>query len=1110
MSVTILELSGQESPVVTRSSSPNHRANKSKAAVKASDAIKPKEVDASRLAFYPDRWKQAQVDFKMLAWEGENVVFLTRKGKDYDPERMTAFVKRLDQGWATYAELIGRQPRPNKRVNGKATICAIPKSNLSCGYGCGYVGSTGIEASAFYRLDWPSFKKHPDSFQHYYFYEMGRNYFVFGDRHSLFTTGFAVFMRYVCMDRLKCKDLDNRTRQTIESCEEIYANSKIGFYDAFTNLGAGEKNNRLKDKDGRGISPSDQPVMYATAMLKLRRDYGGDQWVNRFYQSLLRCKPVRARSIRSAQTQMFNWLVCASLAAQKDLTPVFADRWRMPLSKNQRQMMLRTDWTVDNDPAQLVSLLLADRPAEPKPNDDVNAILPVVVPTPASIKAGDATDACVLNKQSRIILHPNKENHRLLVGHALMLRTEVEILTGLQIPISIAFLEPRPNDIVLSCQTTREDADEKYKLDSGRDGIQVSAGSPVGIAHGTATLLQLIDPDKLLVPSVTIEDHPTADYRALMLDVARNPHSVGVVKDAIRLCRLYKIRFLQLHLTDDQNFTFPFSPVTDNLKNNFCYTREELASLEQYAAARGVTIVPELDLPGHSSRLKQSGYLEPGKTDADVASPENYEKIGKIVDAMIDVFPRSPYFHIGGDESGAGRNLVPFLAAMNKRVRARGKRLLLWEGFHGAPTDQLPATGKDRVIVMAWESTYNAPWDLLKSGYQVINASWKPTYLTGGYGGLIHPGSTGGKRFKISDLYRWDKNTFMHWEPGRPVFEDRGPNDPDRNDGIWNASWIGKADQMIGGQMLYWEQQECSVIHFLAPRIPFLSERLWNPESGMDFSTFKKRVEKVHQRILPVMQPIEILPKASDPDHPVVGLYTPYTGESVKVTFRNRTKIKGMIRYSTGGWSGSLNSPNFRTGPVPDQQYREPIVGKGPLSVRAQLVRADGTPVDGQSFGFYNNWPNRVSVTEFDIGRRTPRQVPDLSALPPSKVLSRYKMPYIRGLMQNVEVRGQMTVTDLVAPGDGEHILELRTQSGHATLFFDQNQNGRFEKDEVLVKDSPNDESGQKATVKLKTGERYRMRIDHATGMPRPVLLLFITTPDGRRSEISQFIQLPE
>lgn len=307
-------------------------------------AEKPVEVDCSRLAFYPKRWRQAGVSFNMLAWQGEHITLITKLG-EYDEKKMAAFVRVLDQGWKTQHDLVGTSPRMFRQVNGKPTIVALPKTNLSCGYGCGYVGATGIEVAGFYNKDWPQFLAKPDAFAHYYFYEMGRNYFVFGDRHSLFTTGYAVFMRYVCMDRIGCKDGDAKTRNTIEACEQIYADSKIKFIDAFTNLSADEKGNRLRDKYGRAISPSDQPVMYATAMLKLRKDYGGDAWVKKFMHALRECKAYRATDARSAIPQLFNWLVCASKAAGKDLSPVFADRWRMPLTEKQRAIMKDTDWT---------------------------------------------------------------------------------------------------------------------------------------------------------------------------------------------------------------------------------------------------------------------------------------------------------------------------------------------------------------------------------------------------------------------------------------------------------------------------------------------------------------------------------------------------------------------------------------------------------------------------------------------------------------------------------------------------------------------------------------------------------------------------------------------
>ena len=110
---------------------------------------------------------------------------------------------------------------------------------------------------------------------------------------------------------------------------------------------------------------------------------------------------------------------------------------------------------------------------------------------------------------------------------------------------------------------------------------------------------------------------------------------------------------------------------------------------------------------------------------------------------------------------------------------------------------------------------------------------------------------------------------------------------------------------------MYWEQQEGSVIRFLKDRAPVMAERLWNPKAKLPFADFQARADPVSERILPILQPIEISPVAADQTQPVVGLYQPYEGEETQVTLRNRTKVRGRIRYSEGGWSGSLNSPNF-------------------------------------------------------------------------------------------------------------------------------------------------------------------------------------------------------
>lgn len=307
-------------------------------------------IDYKDFAFYPDRWVERKVSTKLFPWEGEQVVFFT-VNNDQDPKVMARILDRLDGGWAHYKKVVGRSPRSFKLWNGKPFIAAVPDGGLTCGAGCGRVGTTGIEVSYFYARDYQLVAKQPDAFAHYYFYEMGRNYFVFGNRHSEFTTGFAVLMRYVCMDALKCVDPEAKLREQIESAEAVYAKGELSFLDAFTVKGRlSEKQPRLRGFSG----PSDQPVMYTSAMLKLREDHGGDEFLADFFKQLQACPSVRPTNARQAMRQCVNWLVAASCAAGEDLTPTFVDRWRMPLTDQTRKAMSEIDWSDEKIDAGIV------------------------------------------------------------------------------------------------------------------------------------------------------------------------------------------------------------------------------------------------------------------------------------------------------------------------------------------------------------------------------------------------------------------------------------------------------------------------------------------------------------------------------------------------------------------------------------------------------------------------------------------------------------------------------------------------------------------------------------------------------------------------------------
>jgi hypothetical protein len=315
----------------------------------AEEPLKPGEpMDYTKLAFQPDAWKKRQLDLNLIPWTGKHVVFLT-VGSDFDPELMGKWVSRLDRGWEVYAELTGRKPRPYKQVDGKVSIGAVPGPDLTCGAGCGYVGATGIELAMFYDHNYPQLQSHPNAMPHYVFYEMGRNFYTFGDRHSCFTTGFAVFMRYVCMDALNCEDTDLETRKVIERVEPLLSESGLDFIDLFTTSGGtGEKVNRIKDRDGKVLSPSDQPVRYATAMMRLRRENGGDDWVRKFFRELAKCPEVSPQTKEGALQQGWYWMLAASIAAQKDLSAIFAGEWKLPITDRTRKALAAVDWKKDD------------------------------------------------------------------------------------------------------------------------------------------------------------------------------------------------------------------------------------------------------------------------------------------------------------------------------------------------------------------------------------------------------------------------------------------------------------------------------------------------------------------------------------------------------------------------------------------------------------------------------------------------------------------------------------------------------------------------------------------------------------------------------------------
>jgi hexosaminidase len=351
-----------------------------------------------------------------------------------------------------------------------------------------------------------------------------------------------------------------------------------------------------------------------------------------------------------------------------------------------------------------------------------------------------------------------------------------------------------------------------------------------------------------------IKDKPLTPYRGLMLDVAREPHTLNILKQAVVLCRWYKIRYLQLHLTDNEGFTFPTTAYPKMLSSDINqqgkrhFSLDEVRELEDFARDRGVAIIPEIELPGHGMAILR-GMPElfggPPRNERHqaicVGNERVYEVLDTIIAEMCDVFKTTPYFHIGADEVDydnwdycpetnkfmAAHNIDDyielyryFIARMNDIVKKHGKKTIVWEGFHKEGKIQIPRD----ITVMVYECKFNLPQDLVADGYDVINAAWQPLYVT--------PGKSWEPEYIYNrwNLYRWE-----NWWDQSKAFP--------------NGIEVLPTSKVIGAQMVTWCMSDDKEIPALRERLAAMSERIWNPGAGRTFADFTARFRSTDEKL---------------------------------------------------------------------------------------------------------------------------------------------------------------------------------------------------------------------------------------------------------------------
>ncbi len=435
---------------------------------------------------------------------------------------------------------------------------------------------------------------------------------------------------------------------------------------------------------------------------------------------------------------------------------------------------------------------------------------------------------------------------------------------------------------------------EGYSLVSGTSGVVITANETAGLFYGMQTLLQLLPKEiesktavsmAWTIPIVKITDYPRFGWRGLMLDVSRNFFTKEEVKSYIDQLSRYKLNTFHMHLTDDNGWRIEIKslpkltevgawrvprygqfggrakPVSDEKATvGGFYTQDDMKEIIRYAQDRNVTIVPEIDIPGHSMAAiasypelsctkDQDTKVNPGSSFSEwykdgtfkmlldnTLNPSDekvYEFLDKVFTEIATIFP-NPYIHVGGDECYKGfwmkdAGCLALMKKMNmakpeelqayfmKRVegilKAKGKKLIGWDEI-------LEGGIGPEATVMSWRGIKGGI-EAAKMGHNVVMTPTTYAYIDYQQGEqTIEPPMYASLR--LEKCYNWE-----------PVPE-----------GV-DAKYI------LGGQGNLWAEQIVTLHHaeyMTWPRGWALAEDFWSPKESKNWANFVPRVEKQFER----------------------------------------------------------------------------------------------------------------------------------------------------------------------------------------------------------------------------------------------------------------------
>jgi len=574
------------------------------------------------------------------------------------------------------------------------------------------------------------------------------------------------------------------------------------------------------------------------------------------------------------------------------------------------------------------------------------AVPPALIPLPARISYADGAFE-VDTGTPIVVADGNAGTHKI----AEYLASLVARTRGLRLGIKDHSASTKAIELQLDPRAAVANR-ESYALDVTPQGIRISARDAAGLFYGAMTLAQLLTPDDkhgpVHVVAMHINDQPRFVWRGLMLDSARHMQSIAEIETLLDQMAQHKLNTFHWHLTDDQGWRIEIkrypeltrtgawrTPVDAGrdgqpLRYGGFYTQEQIRQLVAYAAERYITVVPEIDMPGHAQAavasypfLGVTGKRPPVSEDWGVhpylynVDDATFTFMDNVLDEVMALFP-SHYIHVGGDEAVKDQwKASPavqakmhalglkdedalqgwFISRLGSYLSAHGRRLIGWDEILGGA---VPADA----AVMSWRGTQGAI-DAARQGHDVVLSPSPDLYF---------------------DQLQSDRADEI---AGRiPV---RSLASVYAFEPVPKALNASQATHVLGAQANVWTEHMPTIAHVehaMFPRLDALSEVDWSPAAARDWHGFLARLPAQFARYRE--QQIGYADSAFAPDITVDRTIALTTG-AAQLTLTNQAG-DDTLHYTLDGSVPTVASPLYST----------PLAVKLPLTVRAAAFSSSG------------------------------------------------------------------------------------------------------------------------------------------------------------------------